>query len=126
MATEKDKILVDVEDLAFMIGALEASSGNWVPQRVRDALDYYDRSQTGEIQQWDIVEPKSGKNNLRAGNTAYGKAVVVSMSPFLLASEDQQFSWAQLDPKHFDIVGRAPMNLIQILNSKFGRYPIIG
>jgi hypothetical protein len=125
MATD-DKILISVTDLAFMVNALDTRGGNWVPVPVRKALDYYDRSQEGLIEQWDIVEPKSGKNNLRAGQTAYGRAVVVSTSPFLLASEDMKCSWEKLDPKHFNIVDRAPMNLIHNLNAKYGRYPIIG
>lgn len=125
MAMEANKILVDAVDLEWMLDKLY-SAGSHIPERVRVAMDYYERNKSGRVLAWDVVEPRSGKNNLRAGATAYGRAVVVSTSPFLLASEDEKFTWEKLDPAHFTIVDRAPMALILSLNTKYGRYPVIG
>lgn len=122
---DADKILVDSVDLEWMVENLQRA-GARIPERVYVALDYHRRNKAGNVLQWDIVSPKPGKNNLRAGDTAYGRAVVVSTSPFLLVSEDQKYSWEKLDPAHFVVVDRTPMSLILALNTKYGRYPIIG
>ena len=76
--------------------------------------------------QWDLIVPKEGKNFLRAGYTAYGSAVILSMSPFLLCSRDGRNRWSDANPADFERVGRIPMDEIIQLNTKFGQYPIIG
>lgn len=76
--------------------------------------------------QWDLVVPKPSRNTLRAGTTAYGYAVILSMSPFVLCSRDGKNTWQDAESANFERVGRIPMDEILQLNSKFGFYPIIG
>jgi hypothetical protein len=76
--------------------------------------------------QWDLIVPKPSRNILRAGNTAYGYAVILSMSPFVLCSRDGKNKWQDAEPANFERVGRIPMDEIIQLNTKFGQYPIIG
>lgn len=125
MSDNKDEILVRAEDLQTMIDFLDRFDGP-VPLRARTALDMYNLRKDAKMEQWAIVEPKPSRNNLRAGDTAYGRAVVLSMSPFRLASPDKKFTWEKLDPEHFVPVGRADMETIVSLNTKFLGYPIIG
>ena len=41
-------------------------------------------------------------NTLRAGQTAYGEAVVLSLNPFILASVDSKFKWDNVKPEQFE------------------------
>jgi hypothetical protein len=59
-----------------------------------------------EIIVGDIVEPKPGWNTLRAGRNAYGQAVVISLDPFVLISQDGESVWTGgNEPKNFNMVG---------------------
>lgn len=52
------------------------------------------------------VKPKSGRNYLRAGITAYGDALVVSVKPFVIISFDGRHVWEGLDQDLFDMYDR--------------------
>lgn len=77
-------------------------------------------------EQWDIVEPKPAKNNLRAGTTAYNRAVVLDHQAGIFVSEDMKMVWNNLSIDDFVVVGRLTMNKIMEFNARYGRYPIIG
>ncbi len=54
-----------------------------------------------------IVMPKTGRNFLRAGTTAYGHAVVIWTAPVVMASSDGLHVWLDQTPANYDVVGQA-------------------
>lgn len=84
---------------------VEAFHAAWY--ELEDILRNYDRLSEGfsSIRLGDIVEPKVSRNTLRAGDTAYARAVVLNMHPLFLVSEDGKFDWHGNRVEDFVTVG---------------------
>lgn len=49
----------------------------------------------------NIVKPLPAHNTLRAGNTAYGEVVVLSLNPFVVGSADKKYKWDNVSAERF-------------------------
>lgn len=49
------------------------------------------------------VKPKTGRNYLRAGHTAYGEAAILSVNPPIIISLDGKYIWKDLPFEIFDV-----------------------
>lgn len=130
-----DTLEIGVKEIAALIytlkiqevfpGSVEMHERKALSDLLKAKLDQYER-RNKTPQQWDIVEPKTGKNNFRAGNTAYGRAVLLYPDEGTFVSEDGKFVWKGFNIDHHVVVGRLSMDDIVKLNASHGRYPIIG
>lgn len=141
---QENTIAVDVEYITDLINILKTqevvTSGkqmfrcNLLRQHLeRKLADFHEAKhmQTKLPEQWDIVEPKPGKNNFRAGNTAYGRAVMIYPDQGVFASEDGEKMWKDIVVDHHVVIGRLTTDKIiqlhSMINNKFGGMkPIIG
>jgi hypothetical protein len=125
-----DLVQVEVAQLELVTGLLRALVNNTLSsedataralesleQKIRD----HKRIEEGpeNISLGDIVEPKVGRNTLRAGSTAYGRAVVIEVTPFHLASVDGQYAWGGVRTADFVIVGAVDATTLQQLVKKW-------
>jgi len=68
----------------------------------------------------DIVVPLDDSDSLRSGCSYYPQAVVASVSPFVLVSEEGDMLWCRQKAKSFRITGRAtPAITLQSVNRLF-------
>lgn len=125
--SNKEMIQVDVESLEKVMAALKVLiTGKFPPigSDKKKAIDNIEESLLNhkrltqfppEIKQGDVVEPKVGRNTLRAGTTAYGRAVVISMSPFQIVSTDNLYTWSDIRPSDFVTVGAVRSDVLKNL-----------
>lgn len=119
--TNKDKqmVLVSVEALETILNGFLDIERNRKPysptqkeikhaSELEDVLRNHKRVVEGPHipQLGDIVRPKEGRNYLRAGDTAYGQAIVMGLDPFFIVSADGRRSWHKVRSDDFDIVGK--------------------
>lgn len=138
MSKNENSIVIDVAQVEALIDTLGIQEINphSYEMRVREGLSQllkkmladYNRLKENPTtpEQWDIVEPKPGKNNFRAGNTAYGRAVMLYPDEGVFVSEDGKHAWKGFDINHHVVVGRLSPDEIVMLNASHGRYPIVG
>lgn len=119
--TNKDKIEVTTEFLIRVALRLKRASDPMCEQIEQMLLDH-DRVHSGpkEVKEGDIVEPKTGWNVLRAGDTAHGKAIVLSMNPSVLCSLEGAFDWRGYSLENFIPVGRVNETVLAQLKQKWG------
>lgn len=133
-ALKRDEVVIPLATLEKITEVLRRGEVKPGSDEARLLVDLTDRvvvkklelEESKIIHMWDIVEPKEGKNNLRAGATAYGRAIALYAEPFVLVSEDGKFKWEGLHAKDFTVVGKLPMDMIVEMNARWGKYPIIG
>lgn len=116
-------VSVDAEALGIVLAGFGAEERDLFKiaqalEKIKQSYYVHLRTCSGnlEIEVGDIVEPKVGHNFLRAGNTAYGEAVVLSINPFYIASSDGKMDWRDNSPINFTIKGRADSNTMLFLN----------
>lgn len=74
---------------------------------VKDEDVFYQEKTTREIEVGDFVCKKNGEC-LRSGCEAYSFAVVISVEPFVLCSEESDMRWSSTVTKEeFKIIGKA-------------------
>lgn len=111
-----ETVSIDIRTLKLLLQG-QQQSRQWVCGEVRKAVlraetllrdhERQQQVQAGEnkIRHGDIVEPLPSCNYLRAGNTAYSRAVVLQLDPFYIVSEDGRFDWRDCRPENFVVVG---------------------
>jgi hypothetical protein len=125
-----DTILVEVESLELVTRLLRALVNNKLQsedssvralaeleQQIRDHKRIMEGPEN--ISLGDIVEPKVGRNTLRAGSTAYGQAVVIEVTPFHMASIDGLHAWGGARVADFVTVGAVDATTLQQLVKKW-------
>lgn len=75
----------------------------------------------GEMKEGYFVIPKVGQNYLRAGQKAYGEAVVVSTNPFSVITTNGIDVWVNLPEENFVVRDKVPDELFQKLMKDFKR-----
>lgn len=112
MNKDKPMVLMEASTVETLVNFFKTGEANdeviKAIEKMESNLNHLNRvlARKVEIEVGDIVEPKPGWNTLRAGRTAYGEAVVISLDPFILISEDGAFQWhGGNEPKNFNMVG---------------------
>lgn len=68
-----------------------------------------------KMQIGDIISRKDG-NNLRSGCFMYASAVVISLDPFAITSEDgDMLWWTTIKKEDFKVVGKVNESLLKIV-----------
>ena len=86
-------------------GSVEMHERKALSDLLKAKLDQYER-RSKLPEQWDIVEPKPGKNNFRAGNTAHGRAIMLYPDEGVFVSMDGKHVWSGFNINHHIVVGR--------------------
>lgn len=76
-----------------------------------------DRPTDFSMSQGAIVRPISAAESLRSGGAEYGAAIVLSVDPFVLVSEEGDMRWGLKEAKNFAVVSRVtPHGLSQVIH----------
>lgn len=89
--------------------------GNKKPAEVKveDKDVFYQEKTTREIEVGDFVCKKNG-DYLRSGSEAYSFAVVISVEPFVLCSEETDMRWSYTVTKEeFRVIGKASQSRLE-------------
>lgn len=65
------------------------------------------------------VKPKTGRNYLRAGHTAYGEAVIMATNPLVLISPDGKYVWKDVAMDSLEPLHRATSPTINLLEHAY-------
>lgn len=85
--------------------------GNKKPVEDKDV--FYQEKSTKEIEVGDFVCKKNG-GCLRSGSEAYSFAVVISVEPFVLCSEEADMRWSSTVTKEeFRVIGKASQSKLE-------------
>ena len=81
--------------------------------KVEDKDVFYQEKTTREIEVGDFVCMKNGEC-LRSGCEAYSFAVVISVEPFVLCSEESDMRWSSTVTKEeFVVIGKASQTTLE-------------
>lgn len=65
------------------------------------------------MQVGDIVVPKNPRNVLHSGASVYGFAIVCSMDPFIMVSEETDMKWSCLKAEDYTVINKATPEKLQ-------------
>lgn len=83
-------------------------------------LPELDASAMRPIVPGDMVVPTDG-NWLRSGAQAYDFAIVASLEPFIIVSEQGDMLWSTRLPENFSPIGRASQPMMDAIKDRFER-----
>lgn len=107
--------LLELKDILERIATVEMS-----PEYAKRVLELNRETQKEifrhkTIRVLHVVEPKTGCNMLRAGSSAYDKAVVANTNPVILLSLDGKHQWRDLNIDLFVPIGEVAVDTFQHL-----------
>ncbi len=115
------KVEVSVEALCTVLNFF-TSKNEYPPEKVKAAL----KEMAGAVNNIPSempftegfrVKPKTGRNYLRAGSTAYDEAAIVSVEPFIVASLDGMHFWEGMEKELFVVyekIASPAMDLLRL------------